>query len=330
MKLGSQEAYTDENLALCKQFGVDYVDTSPAGLGEEQDGYWHADKLMAVREHVESFGLTLAAMHLPLSSSGIEHQIWPNILLGTPERDRDIEKVCKSIEAAAKAGIPLLLYNLAFLPVVRTPYRTPGRGGVTYSHFDYEELKNDPPHPLGPLNADTFWERIEYFVQRVIPVAHELKVKMGCHQHDPGMPPGIGYRGIDRVLGSIEGVKRFVDLHPSPYHGLNFCQGTISEMCTSPEQVYDAIRYFGSRKRIFWVHFRNIRGGFLKFDEVYPDEGDIDFVKAVRAYQEVGYDGVLVPDHVPHSQYDSPGGHRSRAFCYGYIRGLLQALDAQD
>jgi mannonate dehydratase len=249
-------------------------------------------------------------------------------MLGKPERDRDIEKICKSIEAAAKAGIPLLLYNLAILPVVRSG-RTPGRGGVTYSHFDYEKVKNDPPLPTGPVNADMFWERIEYFVQRVIPVAEEFKVRMGCHQHDPGMPPGIGYKGVDRVLGSIAGVKRFIGLHSSPYHGLNFCQGTISEMCTSPEQVYDAIRYFGSRKRIFWVHFRNIRGGFLKFDEVFPDEGDVDMVKAMRTYKEVGYDGVLVPDHVPDSPADRPYPYRAFAFALGYIKALIQAVESE-
>jgi len=319
----------DEVFTFLRQMGVEYIDTSPAhGLGLEEDGCWHADALMRVREHVESFGLKLAAMHLPLSSGGMEAQGWPSIMLGRPERDREIEKVCKSIEAASRAGVPLLLYNLAILPVVRSG-RTPGRGGVTYSHFDYEKVKNDPPLPTGPVNADMFWERIEYFIQRVIPVAEEFKVRMGCHQHDPGMPPGIGYRGIDRVLGSIAGVKRFIGLHPSPYHGLNFCQGTISEMCTSPEQVYDAIRYFGSRKRIFWVHFRNIRGGFLKFDEVFPDEGDIDMVKAMRTYKEVGYDGVLVPDHVPDSPADRPYPYRAFAFGLGYIKALIQAVESE-
>ena len=329
MYVGSQVPYMDEVFTFLRQMGVEYIDTSPDhGLGLEEDGYWHADALMRVREHVESFGLKLAAMHLPLSSAGIDKQIWPNILLGKPERDRDIEKVCKSIEAAAKAGIPLLLYNLAILPVVRSG-RTPGRGGVTYSHFDYEQVKNDPPLPYSPVTADMFWERIEYFIQRVIPVAEEFKVKLGCHQHDPGMPPGIGYRGIDRVLGSIEGVKRFIALHPSPYHGLNFCQGTIAEMCTSPEQVYEAIRYFGSRKKIFWVHFRNIRGGFLKFDEVFPDEGDVDMVKAMRIYKEVGYDGVFVPDHVPDSPADRPYPYRAFAFALGYIKALIQAVESE-
>ncbi|MBN1402387.1 MAG: mannonate dehydratase [Anaerolineae bacterium] len=330
MHVGSQMGFSHENMIFLRQMGVEYVDSSPReGLGEKENGYWDADRLIAFRKRIESYGLKLAAMHLPLTSGGIERQIWPNIMLGTPERDSDIEKVCKSIEAAAKAGIPLLNYNLAILPVVRTPYRTPGRGGVTYSHFDYEELKDDPPLPYAPVTAEQAWERIAYFVERVIPFAEKCSVKMGCHQHDPGMPAGKGYRGIERVLGSIEGVKRFVSLSDSPYHGLNFCQGTISEMCTAPEQVYDAIRYFASRKRIFWVHFRNIRGGWLKFEETFPDEGDIDMVQALRAYKEAGYEGVLVPDHVPHSEIDPPPGHKARAFCLGYIKALLQALDAE-
>ncbi|HHX64246.1 MAG TPA: TIM barrel protein [Chloroflexi bacterium] len=330
MHVGEQVAYSPENLRFTRQMGVKYIDTCPDhGMGLEEDGYWHVDAMKRLREEVESYGLELAAMHLPLTSGGIERQIWPNIMLGTPERDRDIEKVVRCIEAAAAAGVPLLLYNLAILPVVRSPHRSPGRGGVTYSHFDYDELKDDPPLPYAPVTADEAWERIAYFIERVIPVAEEYGVRMGCHQHDPGMPPGVGYRGIERVLGSLEGVKRFIDLNSSPYHGLNFCQGTISEMCTSPEQVYEAIEYFGSRKRIFWVHFRNIRGGFLRFDEVFPDEGNVDMVRAMRTYKKVGYDGVLVPDHVPHSDIDTPYGHRARAYCLGYIRALIQAVESE-
>jgi mannonate dehydratase len=329
MYLGSQMAYSDDNLRFLTQMGVTHVDATPSrGLGMEEDGYWHLEPLLRLREHVESHGLTLAAMHLPLSSAGIDKQAWPAVLLGTPERDRDIEKVCRTIEAAAQAGVPTLLYNLNILPVLRGP-RSAGRGGCTYSHFCYEEMRNDPPHPLGPQTAEQAWERIAYFVERVIPFAEAQGVRMGCHQHDPGTPSGAGYRGVESVLGSIEGVKRFIGLSDSPYHGLNFCQGTIAEMCSSPDQVYDAIRYFGERERIFWVHFRNIRGGYLAFDETYPDEGDVDMCRAIRAYKEVGYDGVLVPDHVPHSDLDSREGHRARAFCLGYIRGLLQMVESE-
>jgi len=314
--------------------GVEYVDASPPlrpssrGPGLEED-YWNADALARFREHVESFGLKLAAMHLPLSSVDIEKQRWPSIMLGTSERDRDIEQVCKCIEAAGEAGIPLLLYNLTILPVVRDPKRVSGRGGSMLSYFDYDKMKDEPLPPAGPISAEQAWERIEYFIKRVIPVAEECKVKMGCHPNDISVPPGTTYRGIAPVLGSIDGLKRFIDLHPSPYHGLLFCQGCVSEFSTSPEQVYEAIRYFGSRKKIFWVHFRNIRGGFLKFEETFPDDGDIDMLRAMRIYKEVGYDGVLIPDHVPKSALDSRWGHRAHAFCLGYIRALIQAVESE-
>ena len=329
MYLGAQLPFSHEHLAFARQMGVTHVDVTPLDMLGLERGYWDVDGLLRVRETVEAHGLILAAMHLPLTSAGIEKQIWPDIMLAGPDRDRQIDGVVRCIEAAGEAGITTLLYNLAILPVVRNPERVRGRGGVTYSHFNYDEIKNDPLLPYAPVTADQAWERISYFVERAIPVAESCGGRMGCHQHDPGMPLGIGYRGIERVLGSIEGVKRFIALSDSPYHGLNFCQGTISEMCTHPDQVYEAIRYFGERKRIFWVHFRNIRGGYLAFDEVFPDEGDVDMVKAIKTYREVGYDGVLIPDHVPHSELDTSYNHRAHAFSYGYIRGLIQATEPE-
>jgi len=102
------------------------------------------------------------------------------------------------------------------LPVVRDPGRASGRGGVTYSYFDYDKMKDEPLHPAGPVSAEQAWERIEYFIKRVIPVAEECKVKMGCHPNDISVPADTTYRGIAPVLGSTDGLKRFIDLHPSP------------------------------------------------------------------------------------------------------------------
>jgi mannonate dehydratase len=160
----------------------------------------------------------------------------------------------------------------------------------------------------------------------VVPVANEYKVRMACHPHDPGMPPE-GYQGVVRVLGTVDGLKRFVTIRESPYHGLNFCQGTVSEMLRDPgKEIFDVIRYFGARNKIFNVHFRNIRGHRDEFVEVYPDEGDVNFVEAIKVYREVGYSYLLMPDHVPQAASD-PDGLQSFAFCYGYIRALIQAAD---
>ncbi|MDB5735359.1 MAG: D-mannonate dehydratase [Alphaproteobacteria bacterium] len=177
---------------------------------------------------------------------------------------------------------------------------------------------------VGKPTAEELWARIDYFLERVVPVATQYKVRMALHPEDCGVPPE-GYHGVPQVLGTIEGLKRFVTTQDSPYHGLAFCQGTISEDLTDPRtQVYEVIRWFGSRKKIFLVHFRNVRGH--RDDvlvEIFPDEGDVDMVKALRAYRDVGYDGMLVADHIPMGPPSS--GPANWSFCYGYIRGLLQS-----
>ena len=99
---------------------------------------------------------------------------------------------------------------------------------------------------------------------------------MACHSHDPGMPPS-GYGGIDRAPGTVDGMKKFIEIVDSSYHRLNFCQGMFSEMCRRPRQE-DLRRHplFGERRKIFMAHSRNIRGKRLNFEETYIDEGDVD------------------------------------------------------
>jgi mannonate dehydratase len=59
--------------------------------------------------------------------------------------------------------------------------------------------------------------------------------------------------------------------------------------------------------------------------EAFPDEGDMDMARSLRVYQEVGYQYMLMPDHVPEIDGPDPTG-TAFAFCYGYIRGLLDAI----
>ena len=327
MKLGTQHGSTDEILRVIAALGVtDICGTIPSVRFDEA---WSVEGLTRFRERVESFGIRLEAVPLPLSSSYITKSESPDIMLGkSPERDKEIDDICKMIENCSRAGIPTVKYNMTILGVVRTE-RTPGRGGSSYSTFHYAQAKQEPPlTEAGAVSSEMMWERITYFLKRVVPVATENKVRMACHPHDPGMPEREGFRGVHRVLGSVDGLKKFIAINPSPYHGLNFCQGTVSEMLPDPgKQIYDVIRYFGTRKKIFNVHFRNIHGGFLNFQETFPDAGDVDMVRALRVYKEVGYDGMLMPDHVPMIQGDE-GGRQAFAFAFGYIRGLLQSANA--
>ena len=326
MKVGTQHGSSDDILKTLAAFGVNNICSSlPSARFDES---WSVDGLKRLRERVESYGITLEAVPLPLSSSYITKSENPNIMLGkSPERDREIDNICQMIRNAAQAGIPMLKYNMSILGVVRTG-RTPGRGGAGLSTFNYKKAvaQSPPTTEAGPVSEDNAWERITYFLNRVVPVAEEYKVRIACHPHDPGMPKIEGFRGVHRVLGSVDGLKKFVDIHPSPYHGLNFCQGTVSEMLRDPNrEIHDVIRYFGTRKKIFNVHFRNIKGGFLNFQETFPDDGDVDFIAAIHTYKEVGYDGMLMPDHVPLIAGDA-GGRQAFAFAFGYIRALIQTV----
>jgi mannonate dehydratase len=328
MTVGTQHDDSNDVLTVLAALGVNHICSRLPST--TLDDAWSVDGLSRLRERVESYGIALDVVPLPLSSNEISRVENPNILLGnSPERDREIDGVCQMIRNAARAGIPCLKYNLTLLGVVRTA-PTRGRGGAIYSTFVYDDAAQDPPlTQAGPVNDDVYWERITYFLERVIPIAQEYKVKMACHPQDPAMPRDKGFRGVKTVLGSVEGLKRFVAISPSPYHGFNFCQGTVSEMLRKPgEEIFDVIRYFGSRGQIFNVHFRNIRGGFLNFQETFIDDGDVDMLKAMRVYKEVGFSGMMMPDHVPQIQGD---GHGLQAFAYtfGYIKALISAVSAE-
>ncbi len=328
MKVGTQHDSSDDVLGILAALGVTHICSRLPS--ERLDDQWSADGLMRLRERVERFGVTLDMVPLPMSSNPIARAENPNILVGkSPERDREIDGICQMIRNTGRAGIPSLKYNLTLLGVVRTA-NTPGRGGARYSTFVYDEARQEPPlTEAGAVGADAYWDRITYFLERVIPVAEEYKVRMACHPQDPGMPLGKGFRGVETVLGSVEGLKRFLTISPSAYHGLNFCQGTVSEMLGKPgEEIYDVIRYFGSRGKIFNVHFRNIRGGFLRFQETFIDDGDVDMLKAMRVYKEVGFDGMMMPDHVPTIAGDLKGA-QAFAYAFGYIKALIAAVAAE-
>jgi len=326
MKPGATARLDDATLKVVARYGIKHIVAS----AQIADGRLYAtvDELKQARDTAERNGMKIEILTPPnLSSSNIDRERNPAIMLGeSPQRDRDIEAVQTMIKNCAAAGIPGIKYNMSILGVLRTG-RIQGRGDVTYSHFKLSEAKPNPPMTrAGRVNEDMYWERITYFLERVIPVAEEYKVRMACHPNDSMTPPE-GYQGVNAVLSTVEGLKKFVAIRESPYHGLNFCQGTLAEMLQDPgKEIHGAIRYFGERKKIFMVHFRNITGNRQEFAEVFPDEGVVNMAEAMRIYRDVGYDGMILPDHTPQSPND-PGGQQAMAFQYGYIKALIQAAD---
>ena len=310
VKLGCQRygAGSDSILQFYERHGVQHIASGP-------DGSWTTENIRKMRKRAESYGINVLATHIPLSG---------NILLADAEqRDQRIKEICDIIQIGADGGYSMLFYNLGVHSWI-SPRTEPtlGRGGVSYSTWNI--AKADLPQETGDaISEKVMWEKITYLLEKVIPVAEKCKIFLACHPPDPPVPLS---KGIPQVLATVEGLKKFVEIIDSDYHGLHFCQGTLCEMLQEPEkEIYDIIQWFGERKKIINVHFRNIRGKRNGFYETYPDEGDIDMLKAMRVYKEVGYGGMIMPDHLPNHP-DDPQQHEGFAFAYGYIRALMQAV----
>lgn len=332
MQVGCQSGGTSiQNLEFKARHGVYNID---GGSPEIIEGVgWDLEDSLRKRDACEKYGISLDAYHLPLTSAGIDRVKYPNMMLGkSPERDREIELIQQMIQVSAKTGIKVLNYNTTIHRVLRTG-RTidPKRGNASYSTWNYEEaLKlNRPKTIAGDVSIDEFFDRIAYLLERIIPVAEEYKVKLANHIADPPTP--VGYRGITRWNSPdvFEGMKRFAELSDSPYHGFNFCIGSIAEGLKDPKsEIVPIIKYFGERNQIFNVHLRNIKGGWNNFQEVYPDNGDMDFLEVIRALRDVGFDGMVMPDHVPVHEADG-AKDQAFAFVYGYIIAMLQVVKSE-
>jgi mannonate dehydratase len=308
------------------QLGINHVSANPPGDWRS----WTVETLRSFKARLAEVGVALEMILLPLGSRSAQENDAPHVFLGSSaERDRELDQICTLIDHLGQAGIQAARYNITVLGHLRTEDQI-GRGGARLSSFVYDKLDQSvAPHPAGPIDADEMWARIDHFLSRVVPVAEAAKVRLACHPNDPGLG-GRSYRGVASVLDTVAGLKKFVALHESPYHGLNFCQGTICEMLAKPaEEIFDVIRYFGERQKIFNIHLRNIKGGYLNFVEVFPDEGDIDLLRSLRTYQEVGYRYMIMPDHVPELVGPAPDAV-GFAYSFGYLRALLQRVDAEN
>ena len=306
---------TEENLRYASQLGVTHIIVHNPRFGDH--GYHERDELKATKDLIESFGLVWEGIE------NLPRDHWEDILLAGPERDTQMANVVTTLENMAAVGIPILGYYFSVATVVGhwRMYDGGGRGGAGIKSFDADRIPDNSTHPSGAVSIDEMWSRFAWFLDHAIPVAERVGIKLAAHQDDPPMEV---LQGTGRLLTNHDNMQRLLDYAPSECNGLEFCQGTVSEMGT--DTVIDAIRRFGSQNKIFYVHFRNIIGQFPKFDEVFLDEGDVDAHEAMLAYKEVGFDGVMTPDHCPIIEGDKGYRHRGMAFSLGYMRALMQVV----
>ena len=318
MKLASVlTPLSEENLALAAQTGVECVTIRYQGPTLE-------DWKPAV-ERIRSYGMEIAAVEDAIAME--------NIIRGTVGRDEEIDGIISLLRIMKQLDIPVLCYNfMAGTDWVRTKTDVIDRAGAKVTQFNLSEIDlavslDDSSKQLEheDLDAESLWENLKYFLERVLPVAEELEIDLAMHPDDP---PLEFFMGRARIMNCVEGFKRLVELVPSQRNGICFCQGSFVEMGASiPAAIYEL------GPHIRYVHFRDIRGTKENFTETFHDNGPTDMAAAVKAYYEIGFEGPIRPDHVPQLYGEDAGepGYTQlgRLFAYGYMRGLMHASQAE-
>ncbi len=313
--LGQFNELTDEKLAYIKQLGADdFLMNTPRLPGDER---WELEDLINLKRRADNAELRLMALeNVPVS-------FYDKAMLGLPGRDEQIENMKYTIRNMGKAGIPILGYHWIPSSVWRTPDPAVLRGGATATRFDFEAHKDVAPTHGRIFTADEMWENYKYYLSRVLPVAEDSNVQLALHPDDPPVPM-LG--GVARIFSSFEGFKRAMDTFDSPYHGLDFCMGCWSEM-GGHDYVIDAVRHFGGRGKIIYVHFRDVQGNVPCFNECFINEGNVDPYEVMRTLKEVGFSGFMITDHVPHFVDDTDWNHRGRAYAIGYMTAMLEMVN---
>ena len=308
---------SDENLTLAAQCGVTDVVARYPGTD--------LDELLRLRDRIESFGMTLAAIegYLPIEKLKIGQ-----------DDGSEIAAMKQLMSNMQKVGIRWLCYNfMAGTDWVRTVLDAPERGGAKVTGFHLADVHRAMSLSASAatitsetITADELWQNLKHFLTMLVPAAEASDVTMCMHPDDPPLPSLLGKA---RIMNSVENFERLVDLVPSPSNAICFCQGTFATMGVD---IPATIRRLGSH--IQYVHFRDVKGNRESFLETFHDNGPTDMAEAMRAYHEIGFQGPIRPDHVPQyfGEDDGEPGYTmlGRLFAYGYIRGLMQATEKRE
>lgn len=307
--------------------------TGAWGISRNRDRLWTYEDLFSLRRAINAEGLELAALE------NFDPAHWYDILLDGPRKHEQMAYLKQLIRNMGRVGISIMGYYFSVAGVWGRSEVAAARGGAISVGFARDRLSEQTPIPngmvfnmiydpeappgvIGSISEDEMWERLQWFLNELIPVAEEAGVVLAAHPDDPPITP---LRHTGRLITRPEHYQRLRDLYPSPANKFEFCIGTLSEMPSNGMSVYEAITSYSPY--IAYVHFRNVRGKVPDYVEVFVDEGDTDMVRVLQLLIEAGYDGVIIPDHSPQMTCKAPW-HAGMAYTLGWMRGALRALGA--
>ena len=301
----------------------------PWGIAGDPNHLWTADELVILRKEIEAAGLTLEGIE------NLDPAHWHDILLDGPKRDLQIRNVHTILRAMGEAGIGVLGYNFSIAGVcgrVRGPYARGGAVSVAMTGMVDTPIPNgtvwnmtyDQGASSGFLPAishEELWNRLQRFLEEVLPVAEQAGVRMAAHPDDPPMPT---MHQQPRLVYQPAMYQRLIDVSRSPSNMLEFCLGTLAEMTDG--DLYSTVEQYSSQQRIAYIHFRNVKGKVPNYHETFIDDGDIDMLRVLSILYKNRFDGVLIPDHTPQMTCAAPW-HAGMAHTIGFMRAAISALE---
>jgi mannonate dehydratase len=306
-------AVTDDDLLFFRQVGLRWARLE---FGEAPISL---DQLRVIQERFRKAGMEVySGVHYSYRTTRLQ--------LGQPGRDQDIETYCKFIRNLGKLGIPIASYD--FHPANTYTTAMVEHRGYTSREFDLADFRSKVEKRAfdRDYSADEMWVNYTYFMKAVLPVAKEAGVKLALHPDDPPITP---MNGVAKLFTHYNGYHRAEEIASgSPNWGLTFCVGTWSEGGDKMgKNVFEMIRDFGARGKIFEVHFRNVTSPLPRFVETFPDDGYMDMYQVMKTLRQVKFNGSAEPDHVPRLSGDKGILPAGTAYCIASMRAMLRSAN---
>lgn len=311
---------------------------------------WKLEDILELKKEVEAAGLKLI---------GIESvNVHEDIKIGLPSREQYIENYKISLENLGKADVHMVCYN--FMPIfdwTRTDLAKELSDGSQALAYDESIIKGIEPDMMferiekesggfilpgwEPNRKDEIMELFEkykdvtasklmanlkYFLDAIMPVCEKYKIKMALHPDDPAW----SVFGLPRIVTSEKALEEIASLNDSVYNGFTLCSGSLGSNLKN--NLPDIIRNPKISNRIHFAHIRNMR---FESDEVFHEsshlssDGNFDMYEIVKALYDIGFDGVVRPDHgrMIWNEKARPGyGLYDRALGVAYLNGLWEAI----
>src|SRR5260370_2632596 len=235
---------TDDDLLFLQQIGLRWVRL------ECGEGNIALDALRAQQQRFARFGMRIYSWVRSASRS-------VKVQLGKPGRDQDIETYRRFLRDMGRLEIPVASYD--FHPANTYTTSMVQHRGYTTREFDLNDFRNKVEKQRfdREYSADEIWANYASFMKAVLPVAAEAGVKLALHPDDP---PLAEITAVAHLFTNYEGYQRAEQIARSSRNwGLTFCVGTWSEGGDRMRKdVFEMIRDFGGRGKIFEIHFRNV------------------------------------------------------------------------